>query len=238
VAEPTPSVPRTPPGPRPVAKQSIVDLVIEQVRRSILDGSLQPGSQVSIADLSAQMNVSHIPVREALRRLEGEGLVELRRGRSAVIAPLSGEDLADVFGMRALVEAELMAEAAKRYGAEDVAAIEAAYERLGVRPGDDPESLSSRHVEFHRLLVEPAATEWSRRLLDMLWQAGERYMFLVLAESLVGSPTYFRDEHAGLLEAVRQRSPRAARRAVREHLEGGVELIGSTLARASRDAPV
>jgi DNA-binding GntR family transcriptional regulator len=220
-----------------VAKQSIVELVIEQVRRSILAGSLPPGSQVSIADLSAQMNVSHIPVREALRRLEGEGLVELRRGRSAVVAPLSREDLADVFGMRALLEAELMAEAAKRYSDEDAAAVEAGYEALAVRPGDDAETLSSRHIEFHRLLVEPAATEWSRRLLDMLWLAGERYMFLILAQSLAGSPTYFRDGHAGLLEAVRARSPRAARRAVRVHLDSGVELIGPTLERVSRGAP-
>src|SRR5919206_2910505 len=88
---------RVNPGPRPVAQKSVVELVIDEVRRSILEGSLPPGAPVSIADLSSRLEVSHIPVREALRRLEGEGLIELRRSRSAVVASMTAEDLDHVF---------------------------------------------------------------------------------------------------------------------------------------------
>jgi DNA-binding GntR family transcriptional regulator len=79
---------------------SVVDLVSDNVRRSILDGSLPP--EASGSDLRAQRTVrrwSH-PVREALRRIEGEGLAELRRSRSAVVAPLSATDLQEVFHLR------------------------------------------------------------------------------------------------------------------------------------------
>jgi DNA-binding GntR family transcriptional regulator len=221
-------------GPRPVSQRSMVELVIDEVRRSILDGSLPPGSPVSINDLSSRLNVSHIPVREALRRLEGEGLVELRRSRSAVVAPLSLEDLRDVFGLRALLEGEVMSRAAKIYTDADLERLEQAWELLRVQRDDDAESLSARHAAFHRLLVAPAASQWDLRLLDIVWQAHARYMYLIFTGSRDLGETDLRDAHLDLLQAARLRSPRAARRAVKEHLARGVALVGPALARAPR----
>jgi DNA-binding GntR family transcriptional regulator len=225
--------PRSTPGPRPVAQQSIVELVIDEVRRSILDGSLPPGSPVSIADLSGRLNVSHIPVREALRRLEGEGLVELRRGRSAVVAPLSATDLADVFDLRALIEGDLMAAACKRYTDADLLGLQAAYDAIEVRPGDDSEAISQRHTDFHRLLVAPASTEWSGRVLEMLWQAGDRYMYLIIGAAGGPPSTALRDEHDEILAAALARDARAARKAVKAHTDSGIGLIGPLLKRAA-----
>ena len=230
------STPRESLGLRPVAQRSVVDLVIDEVRRSILDGSLRPGAPVSIAELSARLEVSHIPVREALRRLESEGLVELRPSRSAVVAPLSRQDLSDVFNLRELLEADVMARAVKLYTDADLAAIEQAWGRLQIDPADNAESLSARHTAFHNLLLRPAANEWDWRMLDITWQAGERYMFLILAETLAETPTQFRDVHRDLADAALHRSPRQARKAVKEHLRSGVELIGPALDRATGSA--
>jgi DNA-binding GntR family transcriptional regulator len=229
------------PGPRPVTKQSIVDLVIDEVRRSILDRSLSPGSTVSIAELSARLNVSHIPVREALRRLEGEGLIELRRGRSAVVAPLTAADLVDILELRTLIEIDLMTRAARLYTDTDVSDIEAGFAALALGPDDTAESLSARHIEFHRLLIRPAATTWSGRVLDLLWQANERYLPVILGESRVEGTMGMRDAHQGLLDAVHERSAAAARRAVRAHLARGIDLAGPALApgdlRSDRSKP-
>ncbi len=230
------STPREPAGPRPVAQRSVVDLVIDEVRRSILDGSLRPGAPVSIAELSTRLEVSHIPVREALRRLESEGLIELRRSRSAVVAPLSREDLANVFHLRELLESDAMARAVKIYTDDDLAAIEQAWAHLEILPQDDAESLSARHTALHNLLLRPAANEWDWRLLDVTWQAGERYMFLILAETLAETPTQFRDVHRDLVDAAIARSPRAARKAVKEHLDSGLDLIGPALETIADDA--
>ena len=207
----------------------MVDLVIREVRRSILDGSLPPGAPVSIAELSERLDVSHIPVREALRRLEGEGLVELRRSRSAVVAPLSRRDFEDVFHLRGLLEADAYARAAKRFTDEDLEDLEAAWEALAVRPEDELEAVSARHVEFHRLLARPAASEWDWRLLDLIWQANERYMFLILGELMEEEPIRFRDAHLPFMDAVRARSPRLVRAAVTSHLAHGLALIGPRL---------
>jgi DNA-binding GntR family transcriptional regulator len=218
------------PGPRPVAQRSVVELVIDEVRRSILEGSLPPGAPVSIADLSSRLQVSHIPVREALRRLEGEGLIELRRSRSAVVASLTTEDLHHVFHLRALIEGDMMARAVKRYTDADIEQIEAAYDALKRRPSDTAEDLSERHTAFHHLLYAPAASDWDWRVYEILWQAGERYMYLILGSTMLnGSPTHFREVHTDLLEAARQRSVRLARKALDEHLQMGIELVGARL---------
>jgi len=219
------------PGPRPVASRSVVDLVIEEVRRSILDGSLSPGAAVSISELSDRLAVSHIPVREALRRLEGEGLIALRHSRSATVAPLSVHDLEEIFHLRALVEGETMARAVHLYTEDDLAAVEDAWAALHLRPDDDAEAVFVRHRELHRLLVRPAAGEWDRRILDILWLAGERYVrLLIVTKTLAGPPARLYEAHRGLVEAARSRSARLARRATREHTELATGVIATLLA--------
>jgi DNA-binding GntR family transcriptional regulator len=217
-------------GPRPVTQKSVVELVIDEVRRSILEGSLPPGSPVSIAELSSRLEVSHIPVREALRRLEGEGLIELRRARSAVVASLTTDDLDDVFRLRGLIEADMFARAVKLYTDEDLEEIEAAYDALLREPDDTAEDLSARHTRFHRLLYGPAASDWDWRVFDILWQAGERYMYLILGTTMLdGTPEHFRDVHTRLLEAAQARSVKLAHKAVAEHLHSGIDLLAATL---------
>ena len=219
-------------GPQPVAQKSVVELAIDEVRRSILDGSLPPGAPVSIAELSSRLEVSHIPVREALRRLEGEGLIELRRSRSAVVAPLTTEDLAHVFHLRALIEGDMMARSVKLYTDEDLEAIEAAYAALKRESDDRAEDLSARHTRFHRLLCGRAASDWDWRLFEILWQAGERYTYLILGTTLLEStPEHFREMHAMLLEAARARSPKLARKAVADHLDSDTALVSARLAK-------
>ena len=71
------------------ANSSAVDLVTSEIRRAVLTGALPAGEQFSIRDLAAQLGVSHIPIREALRRLESQGLIVLRQARSASVAPLT-----------------------------------------------------------------------------------------------------------------------------------------------------
>lgn len=216
--------------PRPIAQRSVVELVIEEVRRLILDGSLRPGSNLSITDLSNRLQVSHIPVREALRRLETEGLIELRRSRSAVVADLSEADVHQVFHLRTLLESDFFARAVKLYTDEHLALCEEAWEALAWRPDDTPVTMSERHVEFHRALYVPALTEWDVRVGQILWQASGRYIYLILGSREVRSdPNHFRDVHRDLMDAALARSVKLARRATAEHNENGVRLVSRLL---------
>ena len=218
-------------GARPIAQHSVVDLVISEVRRLVLEGSLKPGSTLSITELSNRLQVSHIPVREALRRLETEGLIELRRSRSAVVADISVSDCEEIFRLRTLLESDLLARAVKHYNDEYLGECTAAWEALTWRRGDTAEQLSARHVEFHRHLYLPALTEWDIRVGDILWQASERYIYLILgSREVAADANHFRDVHRPLLDAALARSVRLAKKATVEHNASGVELISRLLA--------
>jgi DNA-binding GntR family transcriptional regulator len=87
-------------------------IVTDRVRSAILSGQFGPGERVPQDDLAQQLGVSRMPVREALRILESEGLVELRPHRGAVVVDLLPEDIAEVFEIRAMLEGKAAALAA------------------------------------------------------------------------------------------------------------------------------
>src|SRR6202012_1926777 len=99
---------------------STVDRVTADVRRAVLSGALPPGRTVSKAGLSGQLGVSHIPVREALRRLDAQGLVVLRPGRKVMISPLNRDELRAIFRLRELIEPDLAARAVSMLRADDL----------------------------------------------------------------------------------------------------------------------
>src|ERR1700753_3273141 len=78
-----------------------------ELRRSILSGALAPGREFSLREVAEMLQVSIIPVREALRRLESQGLVHMRPGRSAVVAPLDLHELRGIYRLRRRLEPEI-----------------------------------------------------------------------------------------------------------------------------------
>src|SRR5215212_11546594 len=95
-------------GVRPVERgASVADMVTNEIRRSILSGDLRPGEEFSLRKLADSLQVSFIPVREALRRLEGQGLVVNGQGKSSRVAPLSHDDLHGIYRLRRQLEPEI-----------------------------------------------------------------------------------------------------------------------------------
>lgn len=201
---------------------SVVDRVAAEVRRAVLNGSLAPGSTFSITDLSSQLGVSHIPVREALRRLDADGLIVLRHGRSAMVSELTQEELRSVFRLRQLLEPDLAARSAALLTEADLQAVSVALEEFS-HIGHGPEGadeLWETHHQLHLGLLRPAATPWDLRILSQLWHASDRYTRTVFDTYGVGTDD--RDSrvaaHRTLLAAARTGSPAELRMAVSEHL--------------------
>ena len=155
---------------------SAVDLVTAEIRRAVLTGALPPGEQFSIRELARQLGVSHIPIREALRRLEGQGLIVLTQARSAAVAPLSTDDLTAIYRLRLRIEPDLASRSAASRTSEWVDRL--AHD-LEESRHQDPDRAWQGHYAFHQGLVAPAASSWDLRLLHTLWTAAERYTLLV-----------------------------------------------------------
>jgi DNA-binding GntR family transcriptional regulator len=209
-------------GPRPesgVPGDSTVDRVTAEVRRAVLSGTLPPGRTFSTAELSAQLGVSHIPVREALRRLEAQGLVVLRPGRKAMISPLNRDELRAIFRLRQLIEPDLAARSVSMLRPHDLARANGLLNEY-IHGAQDIDELWESHHELHLALLRPAATEWDLRILGQLWHASDRYTRVVFDPYAVSPADREAREtaHRALLAAARSGSPAEIRRRVSEHL--------------------
>lgn len=206
-------------GVRSVAarKASAVDLVLHEIRRSILTGALPPGEAFTVPALTEQLGFSHVPVREALRQLEAQGLVMLSPSRSAIVAPLSSEDLRAIYRLRMRLEPDLAAESATGRTEEELARLEQLVHETFAAPG---ESRWDTHREFHTALISPAAQEWDLRLLRPLWDAAERYTRVVFDPVDAAPETETAREHAHdeLVAAATSRAPDQIRTEMKRHL--------------------
>lgn len=225
--------------------RSAVDRVTAQVRRAVLSGALPPGRTFSTAELSAQLGVSHIPVREALRRLDAQGLVVLRPGRKAMVSPLDRDELRAIFRLRQLIEPDLAARSVSMLGHAD---LDRANTLLAdyTHGAEDPDELWRFHHDLHLTLLRPAASEWDLRILAQLWHASDRYTRVVFDPYAVSSRDREAREaaHRALLAAARSGSPAEIRRSVSEHLLDNeaaclerIAALGGRPAAAAADFP-
>jgi GntR family transcriptional regulator, carbon starvation induced regulator len=181
--------------------RSSVDRAHEALRENILSGTYAPGSRLVLSRLAHELGMSFIPVREALQRLESERLVRSSRNRGARVAPLSIEDMRDIYETRLVLEDHALRTAMQRL---DPATIDHAEQALhgmerGFARGDQPAAFAS-HQDFHFALYRPAGSAWTLHLIGQLWSSAERYVRL--AASVRGDPAEFVAEHASILEAV------------------------------------
>lgn len=207
-------------GVRPIAHQSLVDRVTDELHRAILNGDLPPGSTVSIVELCDRFDISHIPVREALRRLESEGVISLRPGRSALVATVTSEELRNIYRLRKLIEGDLVLRAGKSMSDERLAhAEEALAEYVGIER--EPAALASKHHAFHEAMLLDVIGPADNNVLRLLWKASDRYLHLLMADLDHAPETQQSriDEHTLLLDLARQGDVKKLKAAWIDHLE-------------------
>ena len=218
---------------RQVTSKSVVDEVTEEIARSIRAGTLRPGQEFSLREIAGQLGVSFIPVREALTRLEGQGLVVTRRNRSAIVAPLEADDLRGVYRLRRQIEPDLAAASCRLLSDDDYAKLESVFDMFADLSLGIDDIYDAHHV-FHRELLRPAASAWDLRTLDTLWRAAERYVRVAFGR-LDPDPAEHRRRaavHADVLDTFRSRDARAVRRAVVHHLEENERIALEAIAPA------
>src|SRR4051812_11034774 len=131
-----------------------VDHALAQLRQRIVRGEIAPGTELSQVSLAETLGVSTTPLREALRQLEAEGLVESRRNRRPRVPPFDPDDLDSVYCNRVLVESLSVALSVPAMTDEDLAALRGHLDTMDRLAGDDDDTAwAAAHAEFHRGLV-------------------------------------------------------------------------------------
>ncbi|THK36723.1 GntR family transcriptional regulator [Ensifer sp. MPMI2T] len=200
---------------------SISELVYQQVHEKILSGELQPGEHMNENRLAASLGVSRASVREALRQLEKDGLIEITKNKGPFVRDMPSEEAWELYDIRASLEGLAAELAAKNRTDEDLRLLTQCLENmdLAIDRGDEA-GIFQYAVEFHRIV---AATSGSQNLFNMLngvW--GRLVLFRSKFSRLhLGDPGSAEEKR--ILAAIQGRDAEAASALMRAHIIGGKE---------------
>lgn len=204
-------------------------VIEERLRAAIYDGRLPCGMAIRQQELATLFGVSRMPVREALRQLEAQGLLKVVHHKGAVVAPLINHDSAETYALRMLLECEALRLSVPLLEEADFAFAQDCIERLE-RTSDYVE-ISRLNRAFHRTLYAHAN---NRRLLNLVDEGLiEEERFLRFNLEAMGLRNMAQDDHRNMLQAARQRNVALAVELLREHLQRGVDAIERYLAQRS-----
>ncbi len=207
--------------------------VLEGLRSGILGGDIVPGTRLLEVPLATQLGVSRGPVREALRQLEQEGLVEFFPHRGAVVVGVADAEIETIYGIRALLEASAFGRAARIVSDDDLDALSDTVERMiAASEAGDVDSVTELDLRFHGRVVELSGFQYLRSLwtsIDGLVRL-RTYRSAVRAgiDELDGARDWLVGpsiEHRRLVDALRTRRSAPAARAARRHIEDALGRI-------------
>jgi len=215
---------RSPPSTPPPGSATYSDYVFDRLRSDIVSGAVEPSSKLAIKDLCERYQVGMSPVREALHRLAGEGIVHLRGQRGFTVPPISGEDLEDITELRLVVEEAALRQSIARGDDAWEAGIVAGFHRLerqiGRFAGKSEAAVKEYdvvHRAFHVALLAGAGSPRLAALHESLFDQAFRYRKLLHEEAI--APAEVLAEHRSLMKRVLSRDTEAAVAAIRRHLE-------------------
>jgi DNA-binding GntR family transcriptional regulator len=208
----------------PIQRQTLTGLTLDALRERILHGEYPEGEPLRQDAIAAELGVSRIPVREALRQLEAEGLVTFSPHRGAVVTTMSLPEIAELFELRAEIESDLVRRAIPHMTAEDHARareILQAYE-TALR-GGIVAKYGELNWQFHSTLYAPAGRAFTMSMVGKLHQQSDRYLRMQLA--LTHGETRAKDEHRAIAAAVKRSDARMAAKLMREHILGAGRVL-------------
>jgi DNA-binding GntR family transcriptional regulator len=190
--------------------RSIEEVVTTALRDAILSGELRPGERLLQEQLAEQLRVSRIPLRDALRRLEAEGLVRMGPRRGAEVASLTAVDVSEIYEIRISLESELMRAAVAALGPADIARLVDMSEHMDDNV-EDPAAGSRARRGFYSELYRHAERPRTHRLIFGLRDDVQRYHVMNNIDVAL-------HDHATLRECIRAKDADGAAELHREHL--------------------
>lgn len=204
-----------------ISPRSVEESVTEALRSAILRGELEPGQRLAQVELSEELGVSRIPLRDALRRLEAEGLVEIDGRRGARVSSLTASDVSEIYEMRILLESECARRALASLTDGDVEELISLSEEMD-RTAEDPHEGAVSRRNFYGVLYGKAELPRMRATVLQLRALVQRYH--VLTDS--GGHPHTHDE---LRQCIRERDAERGAAVIREHLEAARDDLVSSL---------
>ncbi len=219
-----------------IVHKTRTQLVVEAIREKILGGEIKAGEPLRQAALAEELNVSRIPVREALMQLEAEGLVNFEAHKGATASEISSAQVCEVFELRALLEAELLFHSIKRLTEDDFEEAEECLAKLenAMAAGDAMAATGELNTLFHNKLYCRAERPQTEEIVASLNQSCSRYvrMHILLAGGIETAP----EEHRELLELAKAKEVNKACKALKKHILSAKDDIKALLEKKENES--
>ncbi|HHY71581.1 MAG TPA: GntR family transcriptional regulator [Thermoanaerobacterales bacterium] len=193
------------------------DLVFAAIREAILNGRLKPGERLMEVQLAEEMGVSRTPVREAIRKLELEGLVVMVPRKGAYVAGLTLKDAAEVFEIRSSLEGLAAALAAERITDEEVTSLDRILEAISTAgEKGDIKTIIKKDMEFHQVLFSASRNDRLAQIINNLKEQIDRFRMQSFS-----NPARLKSvlsEHKNILDSIKQGDAENAERLAKEHI--------------------
>ncbi len=195
--------------------RSLRDQVYDRLRAAILSGELAPGVPVIEAEIAAMLGASRTPVREALRRLETEGMLEPRGARGSVVRELKRDEVECIFEIREALETLAARRASRRLSERDLAEFARLIERMAEHV-DDASEMERLDTQFHDRILALAEGDRLKRMLGDLRADILPWRFIALATRERRHATV--EEHAAMLAAMQAKDEAAVVATTAQHI--------------------
>src|SRR5215475_14730373 len=212
-----------------IPRKSLTSAVADKIRDQIIRGEIQEGAQLRQDAIATQYHVSRIPVREALRQLDAEGLIAIVPNRGAIVPALSPEDIEELFSIRALLEPEVLKLSIPRLTSADFSEAESVLRKYvsELRREDHLSAWGRLNWQFHSILYSRANQPRFMAIIRNVNNSGERYTRLQLY--LTHGMNRANNEHHQMLELCQNREIGPACKLLRQHIRFAGESLKQAL---------
>jgi DNA-binding GntR family transcriptional regulator len=208
------------------------NVVAERIRTAILDGQYKPGEWMRQERLAQELGVSQMPVREALKELASEGLIEHVPYRGARVVNMSLQDVEDIYTLRAFLESRAAGYAAGEITTEELVELKQLHAEIEKYSApEDVLKYRELNRRFHELIFTASHRAYLIRTLSSLWAAFPTMLMgnypRTASQPLMGRDSVDMLEHAAILDALERRDVTAAQKTMKVHVESVMhELLG------------
>jgi DNA-binding GntR family transcriptional regulator len=209
-----------------VSRKTVTSSVVDILREKIISHEIKSGQPLRQDALAAQLNVSRIPIREALLQLEAEGLVQFAPHKGAVATQVSAGEVDELFSLRSILETDLLVRALRKITDSELKNSKLILEDFDelLKPGADMHAWGALNWKFHKSLYAPAGRKRTLNIVGQLHTNCDRYLRMQIL--LDADYSRAEDEHHELLNLCEKRDIRAARKCLKDHiLTTGQKLI-------------
>lgn len=201
-----------------------MDQAFQQIKEAIRSGKLKPGDRLVETQLAEEMQISRFPIREAMRYLEKEGLVQTKPFKGTYVAQLTEKDMEELYSLRSAIEELAVRILIKNIDEKKIKKLESIVAAMVQASEDDNiDKMISEDLRFHQTICEMSG---HRKLLDVwLNLENQLQVFLTIEKNLFENSCQFVTTHHPILEAIKSRKIGPAQKAIRDHLKLAMKAI-------------